>query len=164
MGAHNKLEELRKKKLALQAEVKEMESHLTLDIAKESLSEFTNGFSDKFLKDTVDHHGQRSVSLKTDAIIKEVALEVKERILGKNALFSLANTATQNGLLEEAVKLGITAMVGNFAQKNLKNSNWKKKAIGLAMVYIAPMVIRFAINKADEYRKNKSISSFEQLI
>ena len=98
------------------------------------------------------------------AIIKEVANEVKDRMISKNALLSIAGNASKNGLVEEGVKLAITAMIGNYAQKNLKNSNWKKKAIGLALVYVAPIAIRYAIKKLEEYQKNKSISSLEQLI
>lgn len=165
MGAkYNSLEEIKKRKEALRSEVQEMEELISFENAKESLSAFTDGYSDKFLKESTDEEGHVGISLKTDAIIKEVANEVKDRMISKNALLSIAGNASKNGLVEEGVKLAITAMIGNYAQKNLRNSNWKKKAIGLALVYVAPIAIRYAIKKLEEYQKNKSISSLEQLI
>lgn len=165
MGSeNNNLEALRKRKEMLKSEVSEMEKLISVDHLKDSISEFTNGYSDKFLKESVDMDGHKSFSLKTDAIMKEVANEVKDRVIGKNSLLSLAGSASKSGLVEEAVKLGVTAFIGNYAQKNLKNTNWKKRAIGLALVYVAPIVIRYAVKQLEDYQKHKSVSSLEQLI
>ncbi|MBS1571638.1 MAG: phosphoribosyl-ATP pyrophosphatase [Bacteroidetes bacterium] len=161
---YNSLEELRRKKELLKSEVQDLESLISFDNAKDSLSAFTNGFSDKFIAETVDENGHAGITLKKEEIMKEVASEVKDRVIGKNKLLNLASTASKNGFVEEAVKLGITVMISGYAKKNLKNSNWKKRIIGLAMVYIAPMFIRYSLKKLESYQKNKSISSFEKLI
>jgi hypothetical protein len=161
---YNNLNQLRKQKEVLKSEVQDLEKLISFDNAKQSLGAFTNGYSDKFLKETKNEEGKIAVSLKTDAIIKEVATEVKDRMIGKNAMLGIASAASKNGLLEEGLKLGVTALIGNYARKNMKNSNWKKRIIGLALVYVAPIVIRYGLKKVEEYQKNKSVSSFEQLI
>ena len=161
---YSSLEELRKKKASLKTEVQELESLITFNNAKESLSAFTNGYSDKFLKEETDDEGHVAVSLKTNVVVKEVANEIKDRMIGKNPILSLADNVSKNGIAEEAAKLAIVAIIGNYTKKNLKNANWKKRAIGLALVYIAPIAIRFAIKKLEEYQRHSSVSSLEKLI
>jgi hypothetical protein len=160
----NSLEELRRKKNSLKTEVQDLEHLISFDNAKESLSAFTNGYSDKFLKEDLDKEGQPTIRLKTDAIVKEVSSELRGKIIGKNAIMGIASSVSKNGIAEEAVKLAITAMIGSYANKNLKNANWKKRAIGLALVYVAPIAIRMAIKKMEQFQKHKSVSSMEQLI
>ena len=161
---YNSLEELRLKKRSLQREVTEMEHLISFDNAKESLSSFTNGFSDKFLKESQSENGEVTTHLKTDVLMRELTKGVTKSILNKNTALSFAQNSTKNGLLEEVAKLGITTLIGSYTQKNLKNSNWKKRALAMAVVYVAPIAIRYGIKKLEEYQKNKSVASFEQLI
>jgi acyl-coenzyme A synthetase/AMP-(fatty) acid ligase len=54
--------------------------------------------------------------------------------------------------------------VGNYARKSLKSSNWKRKVAGVALIYLAPIALRFIRKKLENYQKNQSVSSMEQLI
>jgi len=55
-------------------------------------------------------------------------------------------------------------MITHYAQKNMRNSSWKKKLIGLAIIYVAPIVLKYVRKKLDEYQRNKTASSMEKLI
>lgn len=161
---YNSLEELRRKKKLIQSEVDDMEALLTFKNAKESLSAFTNGFTDQYLKEKTDEDGEEKTVLRKDVIAKQVTAEVKNLIFSKNTALGLANTAFKGDALEGIIKLGTTALVANYAKKNLKSKNWKKKALGVAMIYLAPVALKFLRNKLEDYQKRKSVSSMEQLI
>jgi hypothetical protein len=161
---YNSLEELRRKKALLQKEVSEMESLLTFDNTKESLSAFTQGFTDKFLQEETSVDFERKTTLKTSEIMKEISTSVKGSFLNKNAVLGFAKSDSGIHLIEDALKIGATTFVGNFARKSLNNSSWKKKAIGLTLIYLAPIVLRFIRTKLINYQKNKTASSMEQLI
>lgn len=76
----------------------------------------------------------------------------------------IAGSAVKSDAIDTLIKLGTTALVGNYARKNLKSSNWKKKVFGIALIYLAPIALRFIRKKLENYQKNKSVSSMEQLI
>ena len=44
------------------------------------------------------------------------------------------------------------------------NTSWKKKAIGLALIYLAPIALKYVRKKLEEYQRNRTTSSLEQLI
>jgi hypothetical protein len=46
----------------------------------------------------------------------------------------------------------------------MSSPNWKKKALGAALIYLAPIALKFVRKKLETYQKNKSVSSLEQLI
>jgi hypothetical protein len=46
----------------------------------------------------------------------------------------------------------------------MSSKNWKKKAIGIALIYLAPIALKYVRNKLEDYQKRKSVSSMEQLI
>jgi hypothetical protein len=95
--------------------------------------------------------------------MKEISSGIKESASKKN-LLGLANDSVQSGLLENTIKMGVVALVGNFAKKSVMNKNWKRKLIGLGLVYVAPYALRFIHEKLDEYQKNKTTKSMEKLI
>jgi hypothetical protein len=161
---YESLEELRRKKKLLKEELEGMEDLLTFKNTKESLSAFTNGLTDQYLQEKVDEDGHEKVVLKKDVIVKQISSEIKDALINKQAAMSIANTAFKSDAFDTLVKLGVTALVGNYARKNLKSSNWKKKAIGVALIYLAPIALRFIRKKLENYQKNKSVSSMEQLI
>lgn len=161
---YSNLEELRRKKDLLKKDVSKMEHIITFDNVKESLSAFTDGFTDPFLKEVPKVEGGTKVTLNNEAVIQKVRSEVKENLLNKDTMLNLASTASKNGLVEDALKVGAAAFVGNFAKKNLYHSSWKKKIIGLALIYLAPIALRFLRTKLEAYQKNKRVSSLEQLI
>jgi hypothetical protein len=161
---YESLEELRRKKKLLKEELEGMEDLLTFKNTKESLSAFTNGLTDQYLQEKVDEDGHEKVVLKKDVIAKQISSEIKDALINKQAAMSIANTAFKSDAFDTLVKLGVTALVGNYARKNLKSSNWKKKAIGIALIYLAPIALRFIRKKLENYQKNKSVSSMEQLI
>ncbi|WP_028122844.1 hypothetical protein [Epilithonimonas tenax] len=160
---YTNLDELRSEKRLLKMEIGELEDILTFKSKKDSLSVMTNGLTDKFLKETQDEEGKISLSLDTHNMMREVSLGMKETASKKNML-NLANDGVKSGLLETTIKMGTVALVSNFAKKSVMNKNWKRKAVGLALVYLAPYALRFIRKKLDEYQKNKTTSSLEKLI
>ena len=161
---YNSLEELKRKKALLKSDIQQLEDLITFDNTKETLSAITNGFTDKYLTEVEDEVGQPQVAINTDAVFQEIRKEVKDKVFNKNAVLGIAGTASRNGLVEDAISLGISGFVANYARKNIQNPNWKKKAIGFAIIYLAPIAIRYVRKNLDTYSKNKSVSSFEQLI
>lgn len=161
---YNSLEELKRKKSLLKKEVAELEDLLTFDNAKESLSALTNGYTDQFLKDEIDENGDHKLGIKKEAVTRQISNTVKEKLIGSNPVLGFADSALKGGAMGEAVKLGVVAMVGNFARKKMKSSNWKQKALGLVLIYLAPYALRFIRQKLEDYQQRQSVSSMEQLI
>ncbi len=161
---YNSLEELRRKKAMLKTEVSEMEDLLTFDNTKESLSAFTNGLSDDFLKEERNEQGEVKVSLNRENILKKISSGVKEQVISRNAVMGLANSAVKGGAIDDVLSLGAVALVGGFARKKMVSSSWKQKLIGIALIYLAPIALRFIRKKLENYQKNRSVSSMEQLI
>ncbi|UOE39828.1 phosphoribosyl-ATP pyrophosphatase [Chryseobacterium suipulveris] len=161
---YNSLEELRRKKELLKKDVSEMENLLTFENTKESLSAFTNGLTDQFLQEKTAEDGERKVSLNTGAIVKQISNAVTENILSRNAMYGIAKSDAGVNLVENALKLGAVTFVGNYAKKNFYNSNWKKKLIGIALIYLAPIALKYIRKKLENYQRNRTTSSLEQLI
>ncbi|SDR12770.1 hypothetical protein SAMN05421664_3686 [Chryseobacterium soldanellicola] len=161
---YESLEELRRKKKLLKGEINDLENLLTFKNTKESLSAFTNGLTDQYLQEKVDDDGDEKVVLRKDVIAKQLTSEVKDLFINKNTAMGIANSAFKGNAVDALIKLGITAFVGNFAKKNMKSPNWKKKMLGVAMIYLAPIALKFVRKKLESYQKNKSVSSMEQLI
>ena len=160
---YNSLEELRRKKELLKKDVSELESLIKFDNAKESLSAFTNGFTDNFLTEKVNEEGDKKLALKTGNIVKELGqtLVAKNK---KSSIIAFDNSGLQNSLLESTLKLGSVAFVGNMARKKLKSGNWKNKLVGLALVYLLPFALKFLRTKLEDFQKKQSLSSMEKLI
>lgn len=161
---YTSLEELRKKKELLKKDIAETESLLTFENTKESLSAVTNGFTDKYLKNETTENGAIKTAIKKEAILKEISSGVREKILSKNAVLGFADNAISGGAFDDVVRLGAVTLVGNFAKKNIKSGSWKKKLIGLALIYLAPFLLKLIRKKLEEYQKNRSVTSMEQLI
>lgn len=165
MGSkYSSLEELRRKKALLKQEVAEIEDLITFDNTKESLSAFTNGFTDKFLKEETKPDGEKKLAINTNEIVKEFSNSVKDKVLNRNSVYGFAKSDAGMSLVENALKIGAVSFVGNYAKKSLYNSSWKKKVIGLALIYLAPIALRFIRQKLENYQRNKTASSLEQLI
>ncbi|KAA0130237.1 phosphoribosyl-ATP pyrophosphatase [Chryseobacterium sp. SN22] len=161
---YENLEELRRKKKLLKQEIEGMEDLLTFKNTKESLSAFTNGLTDQYLQEKVDENGDEKVVLRKDIIAKQITSEIKDAVISKNSAMDIAGSAFKGEAIDIMINLAVTTIVGNYARKNFKSSNWKKKLIGAAMIYLAPMALRFIRKKLETYQKNKSVSSMEQLI
>lgn len=161
---YNSLEELKRKKALLKKDVAEMEDLLTFDNTKQSLSAFTNGFTDKFLKEESKPGGGTELKFDGSGILKEFAENVKDSVLQKSTARSIASNPATVSMAENALKLGAVSFIGNYARKNLSNTSWKKKVIGLALIYIAPAVLKMVRERLENYQRNKTTSSMEQLI
>ncbi|GAB0157522.1 hypothetical protein MUU74_14145 [Chryseobacterium daecheongense] len=161
---YESLEELRRKKKLLKNEINDLEGLLTFKNTKESLSAFTNGLTDQYLQEKVDEDGDEKIVLRKDVIAKQITSEVKDMLISKNTAMGIANSAFKGNAMDAVIKLGITALVGNYAKKSMSSPNWKKKLLGLAMIYLAPVALKFVRKKLENYQKNKSVSSMEQLI
>ncbi|MCD0478342.1 phosphoribosyl-ATP pyrophosphatase [Chryseobacterium sp. LC2016-29] len=161
---YESLEELKRKKKLLKSEITDLEALLTFKNTKESLSAFTNGLSDQYLKEKIDEDGEETTVIRKDVIAKQITSEVKDLLLSKNTAMGIAGSAFKGDAMDAVVKLAVTAFVANYAKKNMKSSNWKKKILGAALIYVAPMALKFVRKKLEAYQKTKSVSSMEQLI
>ncbi|WP_042722318.1 hypothetical protein [Flavobacterium sp. B17] len=161
---YESLEELRRKKKLLRQEIDGLEDLLTFKNTKESLSAFTNGLTDQYLQEKVDEDGDEKVVLRKDVIAKQITSEIKGALINKNTAMGIAGSAFKGDAVDTLIKLGVTAIVGNYARKSLKSSNWKRKIAGVALIYLAPIALRFVRKKLENYQKNQSVSSMEQLI
>lgn len=161
---YESLEELKRKKRLLKGEIKDLEALLTFKNTKESLSAFTNGLSDQYLQEKVDEDGEEKTVIRKDVIAKQLTSEVKDMLLSKNTAVGLASSAFSGNAVDGLIKLGVTALVANYAKKNMKSSNWKKKLLGAALIYVAPIALKYVRKKLENYQKTKSVSSMEQLI
>jgi hypothetical protein len=161
---YESIEELRRKKNLLKEEISDLENLLTFKNTKESLSAFTNGLTDQYLQENVDEDGDEKITLRKDVIARQLTSEVKDMLISKNTAVGIASSAFKGNVADGLIKLGITALVGNYAKKNMKSSNWKKKLLGAAMIYLAPIALKYVRKKLENYQKNKSVSSMEQLI
>lgn len=161
---YESIEELRRKKNLLKEEISDLENLLTFKNTKESLSAFTNGLTDQYLQENVDEDGDEKITLRKDVIARQLTSEVKDMLISKNTAVGIASSAFKGNVADGLIKLGITALVGNYAKKNMKSPNWKKKLLGAAMIYLAPIALKYVRKKLENYQKNKSVSSMEQLI
>lgn len=161
---YGSLDELRRKKLLLKKEVSEMEALITFKNAKESLSSLTGGVSDQYLNEFSTEEGATKIELDKEAILQRLRDEVRGKIFSKNTILGIANITNRKNLVEDVLKVSAVAFIGNYAKKNMKDSSWKKKIIGMALVYLAPIALRFLRKKLEAYQKNKSVSSMEKLI
>lgn len=161
---YESLEELKRKKRLLKSEIQDLEALLTFKNTKESLSAFTNGLTDQYLQEKVDDDGEETTVIRKDVIAKQLTSEVKDLFINKNAAMGLASSAFKGDALDNMVKLAVTALVANYAKKNMTSSNWKKKVLGAALIYVAPIALKFVRKKLEKYQKSKSLSSMEQLI
>lgn len=161
---YESLNELRIKKKLLKEEISDLENLLTFKNTKESLSAFTNGLTDQYLQEKVDEDGDEKIVLRKDVIAKQITTEVKDMFISKNTAMGLANSAFKGTVSDALIKLAVTAIVGKYVKKSLRSSNWKKKAVGIAVIYLAPVALKFVRKKLETYQKNKSVSSMEQLI
>ena len=161
---YESIEELRRKKNLLKEEISDLENLLTFKNTIESLSAFTNGLTDQYLQENVDEDGDEKITLRKDVIARQLTSEVKDMLISKNTAVGIASSAFKGNVADGLIKLGITALVGNYAKKNMKSSNWKKKLLGAAMIYLAPIALKYVRKKLENYQKNKSVSSMEQLI
>lgn len=161
---YSSLEELKQKKALLKKDVSEMEDLLTFDNTKESLSAFTNGFTDKFLKEEVKPGGGTTVKLDTSGIMQGITDNVKKTVLDRNSAYGYTSGSEVVKMAHNAIKLGAVTYVGKYAKQNLNNSSWKKKAIGLALIYVAPIVLKVVREKLEDYQRNRTTSSMQQLI
>ncbi|QIY82708.1 hypothetical protein SAMN05660493_02968 [Epilithonimonas bovis DSM 19482] len=163
MADYNNIMELRAQKNLLKREIEGLEDILTFKDKKESLDILTHGFTDNIIKERVNADGGTSLSLDTQYIMQQISQGIRESASKKN-IAGLAKDSLSSGLLETTIKMGVVALVGNFAKKSVMNKNWKRKLIGLGMVYLAPYALRFIRQKLDNYQKNKATSSLEKLI
>lgn len=166
----SKLEELRAKKTQLKNEVSKMEELLSFEDTKKSLSAFTNGFTDQFLTEKTDHLGNKKLAIKpmetlsfvtgglADKYLKEVPSEEGGTKLG------IKTGPAASGLAENAMKLGLAAYASKSARKHLKSDDWRSKLIGLALVYLLPIGLRFIREKLDDFSRRQATKSVEQLI
>jgi len=160
---YHTLDELRERRSRLKDEITEIEKLITFDNPKESLSVLTHGATDSFLKEVHDDEGGSKITLNSAPILRGITHQIKNSI-NKNSVMQMVQSEPGSDMIQNALKLGAVTMVANYAQKNIKASSWKKRIIGLALIYAAPVVLKYTREKLIEYQKNKTASSLEKLI
>lgn len=163
MANPRNIAQLRAQKEALKSEVKELEDLLTFDNPKETLSLLSGGVTDDFLTEKYTDEGKPKLALKTAPLVKSIG----NSLLGKNpnhALFNLDHSGTTANLMETSFRLGSVALIGGLAKNTLKRKGWKNKVLGLALVYLLPVALKFVRKRLENYSRNKSVSSIEKLI
>ena len=119
----------------MKGEVKDMENLLRFNNVKESLSVITGGITDKFLVEKPITNSKGEVSHKTG--------------------ISLNAESIKDSMIDNAIRLGTVALVTNFAKKNLYHSSWKKKVLGLAIIYGAPILLRKVTSLIEDWQEKK---------
>ncbi len=160
---YESLEELRRKKELLKNEVKDLEQLISFKNPKESLSVITHGISDDFIKEVPDEDGHTKLAFNSAPIVRGISGQIKNTI-NRNSMVQMAQSEPGSDLIQNALKLGAVTFVANYAQKNMKSSNWKKKLVGLALIYVAPIALKYAREKLEDYSRNKAAESLEKLI
>ncbi|WP_161532010.1 hypothetical protein [Riemerella anatipestifer] len=164
---YRSLSELRAQKSLLKNEISDMEKVITFKKPKSSLSLITKGFTDKFIEEKSNESGANKISINTGNIVKEVTKEIKNRVSNRNSdssLLTLKNEGLGESVVDGFLKVGLVGTVSNYAKNNLKNPNWKKRAIGLFLVYVAPLVIRQLRTFLDDYQRKQTAKSINRLI
>ncbi|MCB4235047.1 hypothetical protein LDL59_07935 [Kaistella anthropi] len=105
-----------------------MEDLITFDNTKESLSAFTNGFTDKYLKEETHPDGEKKLAINTDEIVKEFSNSVKDKVLNRNSVYAFAKSDAGMNLVENALKIGAVSFVGNYAKKVFTTRAGKRKS------------------------------------
>lgn len=163
MSKYTNLAELKIQKKNLKSEVKDLEDLIIFKNPKDSLSIITNGYTDDFLKEVPDEEGNIKTKIDTKSIIQGISNQVKSQI-NKKSIMQVAKSEEGNDLMKNALKLGAATLITNYAQKSMKSSTWKKKLIGAALLYVAPVALKIITKKIDDYQKNKTTESMGKLI
>lgn len=167
---YNSLEELKRKKELVKAEVNDMERLLSFENPKQSLSVMTDGFTDNFLTEKVTANGETKLAVQTGNIAREVG----HRLVSKsnpNSIVQLDNTGLQDEIVHNSFRIGGTKLatdgvsyIRNLAVTHMKSNSWRKKLIGLALVYVLPVVLRSLRTQLEAYQRKQSLSSMHKII
>lgn len=163
MSKYRNISEIKAQKEKLKGEIKDLEKLMTFQNPKDSLSIITNGYTDNFLKEAPDSEGNIKTKIDTKSIIQGISNQVKSQV-NKKTIMQVAKSDESNDLIKNALKLGAVTLITNYAQKSIKSSTWKKKLLGAALLYVAPVAMKVITRKFDEYQKNKTTESMEKLI
>lgn len=160
---YRNIQELKRKKELLKQEVEDLEDIILFKNTKESLSAFTSGKTDYFLRTDYLPDGETQLKLDTGNIIKAISKTVKDKI-SKKSVLEFAASDKGIAVWDNLAKAGIISTVNKIAKKNLGHKNWENKLIGLALVYIAPIAFEYLQKEFTRYQKKKTSSSMGQLI
>lgn len=164
------LTDLKKRKEELKKDISDLENKFAFKNPKESLSAFTGGFTDQFLTNKTDENGENRLGIKpadilsfatggaSDNFVKTKINEFGEQKLGINT----KNVA--GSIAENAFKLGIAAVATNYAKKNLYHTSWKKKFLGLALIYLAPFLLKFIREKLVAFLEKENLKNNKEII
>ncbi len=162
---YSSLEELRRKKQLLKREVADMEHLLKFEDKKESLSVLTNGFTDRFIEEKPNPEDPESpkLSIKTGEIVKEIGQKITDKT-EKSSILEFNNEGVKETAVKNLLKAGGITAAGAIAKRYMNKPGWKNKLIGMLLVYLIPVALKFINEKLDQFQKRKSVSSMEKLI
>lgn len=148
---YQNLEELKEKKEKLKLELQKIEQVLSFEEPKKSLDIITNGYTQNLIKEVKSQDDDRSkLALNTEFLMQKVSDNIREQF-NKNKIMELLNTDGGKNLLKNSVQIGATSIISGYLNRNLKNSSsWKKKALGMFLLYATPFVIQLIKDKINQ--------------
>ena len=157
----NNLADLHNRKEMLRKDISEIEDTLRFKNPKKSLSKLSNGFTDQFVSDEFNYRGEHKTGLKWDKLFSYIKGGASERFFtsklnefGERKLgINTKNVA--GSITENALKIGISSLMATFTKKYLYHKKWKKKVIGLSIVYLSPFILDFVKEKLKALQDSK---------
>lgn len=153
------LADLQQRKQMLKKDISELEDTFRFKDPRKSLSKLSNGFTDQFVYDNFNSRGEHKTGLKFDKILSyltggtsESFIKAKINEYGERKL-GIDTQKVVGSITKNAFQVGVASLVATFAKKYLYHKKWKKKAIGIAVVYALPFALDFLKNKLDGYLK-----------
>ncbi len=158
------LEEIQIKKGLIKSDLKGMEQILTFKEPKASLSVMTHGKSDKYIVEKRDVSGEQKTVINKDFILSNLSNYFKNVFINKSPYRKVTETALKTGMVDNALHVGLVAVIASTARKNIQDKKVTNKILGFALLLLAPKLIKIAENKINELQAQQSIGSMKRLI
>lgn len=164
------LADLKSRKEMLKKNISELEDTFAFKNPKESLSAFTQGFTNQFTTDKVDESGSHRLGIKPAEILSFLTGGASDNFIKKKLnkygeeKIGIDTQSVVGSITENALKLGLAAIATNYAKKKLYQKSWKKKLIGVAFVYLTPFLLKFLREKLDEFQQKEILESLNKII
>lgn len=161
---YTNLEELRQAKEVLKKSIQQEEHLLKFEDKKASLGLLTNGKTNAYLNNEVKPDGGVNTTIDTKKIKDEFISKIKHTLLNSNPVTKLVNGSLEGQDMETLLRTGAVLGVAAIARGHMKSSDWRKKLLGAAIIYVGPLLIRYGREKLEEYQRERSVSSLEKII
>lgn len=127
MAKLSALDALRLKKANLKKDISDIESIVKFDNPKQSIDYFAGNIKEKIFPKTANENGH---------------------------LKALMDQPAAAAVADNLLKLGTVGLITTFAKNKMKADSWKDRLIGLAIVYITPILIKKLLQFIQSKKKN----------